>query len=133
MKKPLAAALLTAAAVATLAVPAGAAVPQHSPADQTLPCNDGSGKSAQVWVNHYYAAKNPCSQWLAIWHKNWDESDSKAQVVNVAPGSHFHWRGNLASLDVIVQLSGNEQCGEDVSLTITRNSHGKPQPSSCSA
>src|SRR5581483_6924072 len=66
VKKPLAALALAAASVAALAVPAGAAVPKR-PASQTVPCNDGSGKAAQIWQRPgELAAKNPCSTWLVL-------------------------------------------------------------------
>lgn len=92
LKKPLIAALLTAAAVAALAVPAGAAVPR-TPAAQTIPCNDGSGKSAQVWMNRgQFAEKNPCrTEWLFVLYGGQYYNGAYGDAAGLAPGSHFNW------------------------------------------
>jgi hypothetical protein len=78
--------------VAALAVPAGAAVPK-TPASQTLPCNDGSGKSAQVWVGHTtLAAKNPCrTQWLTLGFGGLFGNLEPELALQVVPGAHFSW------------------------------------------
>jgi len=92
LKKPLISALLTVAAVATLAVPAGAAVPR-TPATQTLPCNDGSGKSAQVWSGGgKLAAKNPCrTQWVDLRFDSFASGSYPNGELELAPGAHFNW------------------------------------------
>jgi hypothetical protein len=92
MNKPFTAALLSAAAVVGLAVPAGAAVPKR-PANQTLPCNDGSGKNAQVWRwNGHLAAKNPCSTaWLFVTYGYQYYNSAWSDAMGLAPGAHFNW------------------------------------------
>ena len=96
MRKPLAALVIAAATLAALAAPAAAAVPTK-PADQTLPCNDGTGKSAQVWMTKYFAAKNPCqSLWLMIGWNCGACGASTDHSVWVAPGAHFN-KGSVAA------------------------------------
>ena len=93
MKKPVAALLLSAAALVAVAAPAGAAVPSR-PADRTLPCNDGSGKSAQLWSNRpgQLAAKNPCrSLWLILPYGSQYYNSSYDSSLAVVPGAHFNW------------------------------------------
>jgi hypothetical protein len=85
--------LLVPAAVAALGVPAGAAVPKK-PATQTFPCNDGSGRSAQLWGNGTtrLAAENPCtSQWLDIGIGPEYYSSAPDMLLELAPGAHFNW------------------------------------------
>ena len=113
MKKPLAALALAAATVATLAVPAGAAVPK-TPANQTVPCHDGSRKSAGVWWTSQdpqdpsesgvtqLAAKNPCKQWLTLRWGVPSESAPGEQTFFVAPGVHFNWTFSSVSRYVVV-------------------------------
>lgn len=111
MKKPVVAALLTAAALATLAVPAGAAVPNR-PASVTIACNDGSGKSAEVWRRAgQLAAKNPClTQWLVMPYGQGYANGAFDNALELAPGAHFNWnkkqtatylRGNLPRDEVL--------------------------------
>ncbi|MEA2685286.1 MAG: hypothetical protein QOE93_481, partial [Actinomycetota bacterium] len=126
VKKPLAALLLAAASVAAMAVPAGAAVPKGL-ADLTFPCNDGSGKSAQVWTS-ILAAKNPCrSAYLTFWFGHAPEGESSGQAVNVAPGAHFNKGRPLGGVYNIAL--GNFQCGYDGTWLVAPAGHGKWQPS----
>jgi hypothetical protein len=124
LKKPLTAALLTAAAVSTLAVPAGAAVPQHRQPTQTLACGK---KTAQLWNTGWLvAAKNPCRQWLIIRHFTASQSDPGPAYMSVAPGAHFSvgrldWNELGESTDM--HLAGGPNCDGNLYL---RNSHGKP-------
>ena len=92
MKKPLTAALIVAASLAIVTMPAGAAVPKK-PAAQTYPCNDGSGKSAQVWgAGPQLAAENPCrTQWLDIALGPEYGSSAPDAMLELAPGAHFNW------------------------------------------
>lgn len=92
MRKPLASLLIASATVAALAVPAGAAVPKTA-ADQTIPCNDGSGKSAQVWMGRgQFAEKNPCrTQWLFVLYGGQYYSGAYGDAAGLAPGAHFNW------------------------------------------
>jgi hypothetical protein len=92
VKKPLASLLISAAAVAALAVPAGAAVPTKQ-ATQTVPCNDGSGKSAQVWnTAGHLAATNPCRMWLLMGYgSSTYASGADSNGYALAPGAHFNW------------------------------------------
>lgn len=126
MKKPLAVLLISAATVAALAVPAGAAVP-HSPADLTFPCNDGSGKSAQVWNTRTFAAKNPCrSAYLTFWFSHDAEGQSSGSAMNVAPGAHFNT--GRPSGGVYNIALGYFQCGYDGTWLVAPGGHGKWQP-----
>ena len=90
--RPVAAVLLSAASLVALAVPAGAAVPKR-PADQTFPCNDGSGKAAQVWQwSGHLAAKNPCStEWLFVTYGSQFYNSAFDSAMGLAPGAHFNW------------------------------------------
>ena len=84
-------ALIVSATVVTLAVPAGAAVPK-APASMTVPCNDGSAKSAQLWsAGHKLAATNPCIGWLAIPWGGFYGSSAPENAFDLAPGAHFNW------------------------------------------
>jgi hypothetical protein len=129
VKKPLAALLLAAATVAALAVPAGAAVPKTA-TDLTFPCNDGSGKSAQVWSTRYFAAKNPCrSSYLVIGYGGSPDSQSSGSMVDVAPGAHFS-QGRRSVLTWQVHLGQPDWCsGYDGNYVVTPHSHGKFVPS----
>ena len=112
MKKPLAALALAAASVAALAVPAGAAVPKR-PASQTVPCNDGSGKAAQIWQRPgELAAKNPCSTWLVLGYGTRYASGAPANAYALAAGAHFNW-GKKQHPPVVTSwvLLSSEGCG----------------------
>jgi hypothetical protein len=96
MRKPLAALLLSTATVAALAVPAGAAVPNR-PASATIPCNDGSGKSARIWHRPgQLAAKNPCRRWLELDYGGQSYNGAFDDAYVLAPGAHFNWGGKRA-------------------------------------
>ena len=136
MKKPLTATLLAAAAVATLAVPAGAAVPKR-PASQTVPCNDGSGKSAQVWQRPgQLAAKNPCHQWLLLAAAGNDASGAFGSEQVLAPGAHFNWGKKQAWAPTTVGLwdggldSNGLPCGDGESVVYLIYSYKDVRPAS---
>ncbi len=121
MKKPLVSLVLTAATVAVLAVPAGAAVPKK-PATQTIPCNDGSGRSAEAWSTGpvTFAAKNPCrTQWLDIAVGPEYGSGAPDSVLEVAPGAHFNWSKKetihwaVAESFDYARLSPGNSCGDE--------------------
>jgi hypothetical protein len=124
LKKPLAAALITAAAVATMAVPAGAAVPHETPTT-TLSCGP---EVARVWdTSKHLAADNPCqSLWLRVAIST-QNGYGKPIIVDVASGAHFNWAGKYAKKGKLYTfLEQDAQCGTPVVL---RGSHGKESPS----
>jgi hypothetical protein len=108
VKKPLAAVLLGAVTIGTLTVPAGAAVPKR-PATDTIACNDGSGRSAQVWSwDDKLAAKNPCrSEWLVMPFGQQYANGAWDNALELAPGAHFNW----SSKQVAAYLPGNRPSG----------------------
>ena len=102
MKKPLAAALLTAAAVVTLTVPADAAVPKTKPT-YIVPCGKtagrhGSDKTAKIWAGGAQGAdrlvglavENTCGKWLSYTSVGGGDSAGTYSYY-VAPGAHFNW------------------------------------------
>jgi hypothetical protein len=133
VKKPLTAALLTAAAVAILAVPAGAAVPKTN-AQITVPCGD-SPKAARVWYRvkghiRQLAGDNPCDQYLVIFFGNRGNSDSTYWTLNVAPGAHFS-HGPTFGNNVVARLEPQPLCGQAANYLVRPGTHGKFESTSC--
>ncbi len=123
-RRPSVAALVVAPTLVALAAPAGAAVPK-TPAKYTVPCNDGSGKSAQVWyhsqtpANPYlseiikFAAKNPCREWLAIPYGGYYASSAPDSELLVAPAAHFNWGKKQAAQMALSRPMGVFLAGTD--------------------
>jgi hypothetical protein len=128
-RRPLAALLLSAATVAALAVPAGADVPKTAP-ELTVPCNDGTGHSAALWMGRHFAAKNPChAGYLVIEYTYSQGSQSKGEALNVAPGAHFN-KGTPFSpvwyhVDGVVS---DIVCQNWGTYVVAKNGHGKWGP-----
>lgn len=79
--------------VALVATPAGATKPPATGPNQTFGCPDQPDKVARFWVEpgKRWYADNQCGRgtWLVIGWGTPDESDSSAEVVLVAPTTHF--------------------------------------------
>ena len=85
--------ILISAAFVLAAAPAGAAKPKVPGPNQTFGCPDQPTKVARYWVEpgtRWYA-DNQCGNgtWLAIGWNGPDSSDSNAELVLVAPKTHF--------------------------------------------
>jgi hypothetical protein len=133
LQKTLAAALGIAASLVTLASPAGAAVPKNK-AQLTIPCADGTAKSARVWYKKKnstftrLAADNPCARTLVLIWNHDGGSETTASILGVAPEAYFNrhtsFRGdNLgARLDDPWRICGGHWFS---SWWVAPNNHGR--------